>query len=393
MPSTIQVKKNKNLLFQLDKDVFELLFNHTIARRKTKFTTALSSGVVQYDDFMRLTRSSEVPYPLFFLDKATVTKIILNYEKKVYFGTSKTQMSIASRGEVLLADISLILKDITRKQNFIKQYIETDNNLSGQFKKKKQNHKLHAEELRNLLGYDLDKVAGLNKEKTYELLSTGLASQNVFTSLYAHNYTPQTIDKDLHFSGIAINDKKCPFLFIKAGDNDSRIEPWGRRLFTVALLLSCLAWSNCGPLTMNGKSGELSDDKHYIFAEEFLMPEDRMRQEQVSSLLHINAIATKYSVSGSAVVMRLFRLRLIDESTKNEHLQSLIDEWDRITSKKGGGNPLGLEKAINRYNNPAVVRLIIEKHKSKALNSHDAKNLLCYKKGDSFNIEALQSYA
>lgn len=391
MSSVIDVKKNKETIFALDRDVFETLFDHTVARRKAKFINALIDNSIQYDHFIDLSRTAEVPYPLFFLSMPDVNRVILEYEKIVYFGVSKKEMSIASRGEIKLADISLVLKDITRKQNFIKKYITDENELPRMFKRKKGTVVEQAETLRTLLGYDLEAVEHMSKEKSYELLSKGLAGKNVFISLYAHNYTPQTIERELQFSGIAINDKKCPFLFIKAGDNNSRIELWGRRLFTAALLLSCLCCGDCGPLTMDGKSGDLVDDEHYLFAEEFLMPQKVFIKESLMSLHDANTIAGKYSVSNSAVIMRAFRLEMIDESTKDKHLSTLRADWDALTSKKGGGQQLGLEKAINRYNNPAVVRLIIEQYHNKSISVQDAKNLLCYKKGDSFNIRALES--
>jgi Zn-dependent peptidase ImmA (M78 family) len=392
MTTVITINKNKNNIFEIDREVFETLFNHTVARRRTKFVNALDTGAMQHDDFIDLTRAAEVPYPLFFLDIAEVQKVILEFEKIVYFGVSKDQMSIASRGEITLADISLILKDITRKQGFIKKYIDDDNDIPGMFKRKRGTVVEQAEALRVLLGYDIDAIENMSKEKTYNLLSEGLAKKNVFISLYAHNYSPQTIDRNLQFSGIAINDKKCPFLFIKAGDNHSKVELWGRRLFTAALLLSCLCCGDCGPLTMDGKSGDLIDDEHYLFAEEFLMPEVYFAKESLKSLSDVNSIASKYSVSNSAVIMRGYRLHMIDEHTKEVYLSALRLEWDALTSKKGGGQQLGLEKAINRYNNPAVVRLIIDKCRSNNISVRDAKNLLCYKKGDSFNIEALESH-
>lgn len=393
MPSIIDIKKGKTSIFGLERDVFEMLFNHTIARRKKKYVKALEDGYMQYDDFIKTTSDAEVPYPLFFLDKESVQGVILAYERRVYFGVSKDQMSIASRGEVVLGDISLILKDITRKQSFIKQYITGSNEITGMFGKSKQDVAQHASALRSMLDYDLEKVKQLSKEKTYEMLNRGLANRNVFISLYAHHYTPQTVEKELQFSGIAINDKKCPYLFIKAGDNDSRIEPWGRRIFTAALLLSCLCSGDCGPLTMDGKSGELTDDKHYIFAEEFLMPASVFKHEAISSYEDIGSISSKYSVSPAAVVMRAFRLHMIDELMKDEYLQRLHEQWEKVTRKKGGGIPLGLEKAINRYNNPAVVSMIVGKQKSGDITLQEAKNLLCYKKGDAFNLEVFDSYA
>lgn len=392
MTTFINVIKNRNKLFDIDRDVFETLFDHTIARRKVKFVRALKIGTIEYDDFIKLCRLAEVPYPLFFLSIEEVRKVILEYEKKVYFGVSKDQMSIATRGELKLGDIALVLKDITRKQNFIKKYIENENELPGLFKRHKGTVVERAEMLREMMGYDIDIVAGLNKEKSYNVLNEGLAVKNVFLSLYAHNYTPQTIEQSLQFSGIAINDRKCPFLFIKAGDNNSKIELWGRRLFTAALLLSCLCSGDCGPVTMDSKSGELVGDEHFLFAEEFLMPETRFGHEPINSINDVNIVASKYSVSDSAVVMRAFRLGLIDEHEKDAYLLTLRSQWDALTSKKGGGRPLALEKAINRYNNPAVVKLVVEQYRSKSLTANDAKNLLCYKKGDSFNIDTLVSH-
>lgn len=389
MTTSINVTKNKNSLFEIDREVFEVLFDHTIARRKVKFVKAVDSGSMTYDDFIGLCRMAEVPYPLFFLSIEEVRKVILEYEKKVYFGVSKDQMSIATRGELKLGDIALVLKDLTRKQSYIKKYIQDENELPGLFKRRKGSVEEHAEMLREMIGYDIEIVAGLNKEKSYNLFNDGLAAKNVFLSLYAHNYTPQTIEQNLQFSGIAINDKKCPFLFIKAGDNNSKIELWGRRLFTAALLLSCLCSGDCGPVTMDGRSGELVDDEHFMFAEEFLMPMTSFSREPLKSITDISTIATKYSVSDSAVVMRAFRLGMVDEHEKDAYLLTLRSQWDAVTSKKGGGKPLALEKAVNRYNNPAVVKLVVEQYRSKILTANEAKNLLCYKKGDSFNIDML----
>jgi len=389
----IEVKKNHDNIFNLDKDVFELLFNHTIARRKAKFICALTSNAIQYDDFIKLSRTAEVPYPLFFLEKNVIKKIIAEYEKLVYFGVCKDQLAIASRGDINLADISLILKDITRKQNFLKKYMNNKNSISGIYKRTRMNIVEQAQAMRDLLGYDIDKIEKLSKEKTFNFLDYGLANNNVFISLYAHHYTPQEIDKSLQFSGIAINDKKCPFLFIKAGDNDSKIEPWGRRLFTAALLISCLCHGECKPVTMDGKSINLVDDFHYIFAEEFLMPEFYIKNETCSSIYDIHRLATRYSVSPAAITMRLFRLNIINELDKDDYLNWLHNDWAKTTLEKGGGNPLGLEKAINRYNNRAVVKTIVDRYSSKDITFREVKNLLCYKKGDSFNIKALQTNA
>ena len=386
----IIVKMGKETIFTIEKEVFKLLFDNTIVRRKSIFTESLTKGTISFNNFIALARKGEVPYPLFFLKLEHAKKVVEEFQKKVYFGVSKNQLSIASRGDIVLADISLLLKDITRKQSYLKKFYKEKNNIPGKYRKSNKSLESKAQEVRELIGYDITQIFSLNKEESFRFLDTCLSKHNVFISLYAHQYTPQNIDKSLQFSGIAINDKYCPYLFIKAGDNDSRIELWGRRLFTAALLLSCLLHGECRPVTMDGSSHELPDNKHYLFAEEFLMPENMFRNEICSTYEDIDRIATKYSVSPSAVVMRLYRLKMINDDTKNIYLDSLSEKWRKVTRAKGGGNNVSMEEGIRRYNNRAVVNLVVHNFLSNEISEHDARNLLCYKKGEKLNIEVLQ---
>lgn len=395
MPKLISVKHNKATIFEIDKEVFFMLFDHTISRRSSKIDDALRSDVIKLDDFLGMTRAAEVPYPLFFLNKYQVEPIINDYEKKVYFGVSKNQISIASRGDVKLADISLIIKDITRKQGYLRKFINEETRIPGIFKNNRQSIEEKAASIRTMLNFRIEDLESFNKEKTFNHLSGLLAKLNIYISLYTDHYTPQRIDKSLKFSGIAINDKKCPFLFIKAGDIDSAIEPWGRRIFTVALLISSLCHGDFGPITMEGKSRDLTElsDKHFLFAEEFLMPKFVFEKESINSREDIYKLSVKYSVSPSAVIMRAFRLGVInDEEIKEGYLDELQQEWDRQLAKKGGGNPIAVEKAINRYNNPAVVEIILSNYRSKLLTAEAVKNLLCYKKGEKFSLSSLGNH-
>jgi len=42
MTMGISIKKNKNTIFEIEEAVFKILFDHTIARRKTKFVKCVS---------------------------------------------------------------------------------------------------------------------------------------------------------------------------------------------------------------------------------------------------------------------------------------------------------------------------------------------------------------
>lgn len=390
MCAQIVVIRKKEHLFSLDSDIFFMLFNNTIVRRERSFFNALKESTIQYDDFLKLSRKGEVPYPLFFLNKQLVTDIIERFNKKVYFGVSKEQLSLSSRGDFNLSDISLILKDITRKQNYLKKEIEENNIILSRFYHTSKSIIDQAQEIRQITGYEITQVFDYSKERSFMLLDNGLAKLNVFISLHVHNYSPQNISSKLQFSGIAISDKKCPFLFIKAGDNDSKIELWGRRLFTAALLLSCLLHSDCRPVTMDGGCRDLITNHHYQFAEEFLMPESYFKEEICSSLIEVDQLARKYSVSPSAIVMRLFRLDKINEETKDAYLTDLNKKWEELRKSKGGGKKMKIATAILRYNNRAVVSKLLTRYDKKALNISDFRNLLCLKKGEHFDLEALR---
>lgn len=289
-----------------------------------------------------------------------------------------------------MSDISLILKDITRKQNYLKKEIEENNTILSRFYHASKSIIDQAQEIRQITGYEITQVFDYSKEKSFMLLDNGLSKLNVFISLHVHNYSPQNISSKLQFSGIAISDKKCPFLFIKAGDNDSKIELWGRRLFTAALLLSCLLHSDCRPVTMDGGCRDLITNHHYQFAEEFLMPESYFKEEICSSLIEVDQLARKYSVSPSAIVMRLFRLDKINEETKDAYLTDLNKKWEELRKNKGGGKKMKIATAILRYNNRAVVSKLLTRYDKKALNISDFRNLLCLKKGEHFDLEALR---
>lgn len=393
MDDLITVKRGKVNQYQIRRDVFELLFNHTVVRRRAGFKRALETGLMTLDDFMSLTLAGEVPYPLFFAPLDHVKRVIAEYEKIVFYGVSKEQISIASRGDIELADISLIVKDITRKQSFMKTGIDSNNDLPGRFKKDRRPLGDKAAELRSIIGYDITTVhSQRTKEQTFNYLRESIASNHVYTSIYVHNQCPQNIAKNLQFSGIALNDKKSPYIFIRTSDENSVIEPWGRRLFTLSLLLGCLCSGKYGPVTLDGRARDIIRNDQYEFAEEFLMPTSLIRLEACSSLDDLKLLAEKYAVSPSAMTMRLSRLGVIDINEKEFYLDLLFREFDKAIRERAGGNSLKLEKAIARYNSPELVKTVLGQVNNGVISARDAKNLLYYKKGDSFKLSALETY-
>lgn len=370
-----------------------MLFDHTVARRRSPYVRSLEQNAISHSQLVELSRSAEVPYPLLLAPIEAIKKEIRGFEKKVFYGVSKTELSLAARGDVKLADISLILKDLTRKQSLLRKHIDDENCFPAYFGNKKLSITAKALEIKKLLGYDHVRAEQLSKQATFNHFRDLLADKNVFVSMYMHNFCPQQIPPYLKFSGICIKDKKCPYIFVRAGDDDSIIEPWGRRLFTLTLLLCCMCNGKFGAVTMDGRSKDLINDEQYELAEEILMPESEIKSKSVDNLLDIEALASAYSVSPSAMTMRLFRLKNISKEDKDIYLDLLTEKYNKLISKKGGGKQPPVEKAVSQYNSPRTVKVVTDLVSSGKMSERDARHLLYYKKGDSFSLESLVQYA
>ena len=50
----------------VDRDVFVALFDNSVVSEYVGFTKALASGVIEFDQLVRLARKADIPYSLFF---------------------------------------------------------------------------------------------------------------------------------------------------------------------------------------------------------------------------------------------------------------------------------------------------------------------------------------
>lgn len=391
LKANITVFRNKNTLFLIPGEVFELVFLHTIARNDRRYAEAIQKERISIVNLKKLCNKAQVPYPLLLATPNRVKKVINYYEKAVFSDVNiNNKVSISARGSIDLADISLVLRDIHRKREYLRKKINSDNKIRGILKNISHSTERQVEYLRTVIDFKLVKYRKYKrKEEAFQYLVDCLADKNIFVTLYVHQQCPQTIDKQLDFSGIAISDKKAPFLFVKTPGDSRGMELWGRRTFTVVLLLICLAKGKNGPISMKGFAKQLIDNDLYIVAEEFLLPEKEFVSNTVDGYYDIKQLANLYKVSPSAVVMRAFRFNMIDEIDKQSYLSSLVQEFYKAKDGKGYRDRSTLERKIIKYNNPKVTRIIVEDFMSKRINENRAQNLLCYRKGDKFSKDKL----
>lgn len=74
------------------------------------------------ESLLKLARKAHIPYPLFFAPKCVAAAQVELKTQKLLQGVKKGTYSLNSRAAVDLADIELIVKDLTRKQELVKKF-------------------------------------------------------------------------------------------------------------------------------------------------------------------------------------------------------------------------------------------------------------------------------
>ena len=104
----------------IDADVFELLFDNSTIRLYRDYTKARGSGTITFTKLVELARKADIPYPLFFAPLPVVTAQVDLKTKKLLQGVRKSTFSLNTRATVELSDVELIIKDLVRKQELVK---------------------------------------------------------------------------------------------------------------------------------------------------------------------------------------------------------------------------------------------------------------------------------
>ena len=183
---------------------------------------------------------------LFFAPPAVAYEQLRIKREKLMKGfNNKTEFAMNSRNHVDLAQVELIVKDLLRKQS----YLRTDkslprNEVVGLLRKPGTSVKDDANRLLDKLQLSASDLQGAkNKTAALNLLVTKLEDQRVLVAQSVKKYMPQTMPKNAKFSGMTVKDSKVPYIFLASGDEGEKIEPVGRRVFTLTLLAVLVARS------------------------------------------------------------------------------------------------------------------------------------------------------
>lgn len=334
----------------IDAGVFELLFDNSSVRRYKGYTTAIETGEIAFSELLKLAHKAHIPYPLFFAPKPVAAAQVELKTQKLLQGVKKGTYSLNSRATVDVADIELIVEDLTRKQELVKKFDPSlgRNPIVGMLKKSKGSPQRDAHALLSALGLTTTAIhAAKTKPAAVELLITHLEGAHILVSRSVNGFMPQTLSKAT-FSGLTVRDAKVPYIFLTGGSHGEAEEPAGRQVFTLALLAVLVARRVFMPVTMDARSITATPRQEYSIVAEMLMPSPLLRAASLSSLDEITEVSDKFKVTPSAIVVRAVHLGILDKGTADNLLAELARAFaSRPKTEARSPKPVN---AIRKYN-------------------------------------------
>lgn len=383
---------------QIDKDVFLTLFDLSSIEQYKPFQDALENREINFSLLKEYAEKASIPYPLFFAPKNVVQSQVKDKEKSLYKKLpSKAEMQLNSRGKMRLRDVELIVKDLGRKQEFLKNRILTSavkNTFVGLIAKQikdRKSAKQMADQLKSDLGVNLTALRGLSKEKVLQYLTDKVEDRGVLVSFSSYNFMPQNIDREIGVSGFCIKDKKFPYIFINTRDGDSNpkiLETSGRQIFTLVVMLVCIAMNRFVFSTKKGVLKSKDTKVVYSIVGEFLIPREDAVGLNINDINELKQSAQLFKVTPSMLIMRLRELNLIDKKLADT-LRDLLKKELKEAQPKQLHSPTQIT-GYSKYNGSRFSREVIRAHKSKLITSEEVRNIL-FRKG-KMNSNLFQEY-
>jgi hypothetical protein len=335
----------------IDREVFEALFEQSVVCERAAVRDALRDGTISYRKLIGLARDAEIPYPLFFAPLPVVQEQLRMKREKLMKGfNKKAEFAMNSRNRVHLPQVELIVKDLLRKQ----AYLRTDKSLSrnevvGLLRKPGGSAANDAKRLLDKLELSpSDLRAAKNKTAALNILVAKLEAQHVLVAQSVKKYMPQTMPKNAKFSGMTVKDSKVPYIFIASGDEGEKVEPVGRRVFTVTLLAVLVARGRFATVNYSSYTPDEEMPREYEATAEILMPADDFRGADLSTLEAVREVSEVFKVTPSAIVMRGRRLGLLGRDDADSYLQELQVAYQNADHHPR--NPMLQVNALKKYN-------------------------------------------
>lgn len=373
---TIDVQLNGSTV-SIDESVFTALLQNSVARTYAAYDRAVESSSISFSDLEFLARRGEIPYVLFFAPLPVVQAQIKMKTEKLLSGLTKENFSINSREAVELRDIELIVKDLLRKQELLKQHDRslTRNKIVGLLGKQGKTVEADAAKLMDALGLSHTAIRSAHtKEDALEMLISRLEACQVLVSRSVNNFMPQRLT-GVRFSGMTIKDPKVPYVFLAGGDHGDYQEPAGRMVFTLALMSVLVARRIFAPVTYDGSNAGADVGWEYDVVGAMLMPKAELRDLSLGSLDQVKTAADIFKVTPSAMTVRAMRVGLITSAAAASHLEALRVEFSQ--RPRTLARPPKTVNALRKYNGRELSRRMIDAVDSGQLSSGEFCRVVC----------------
>lgn len=385
---TIKIKRGG---IKIDKRVFLSLLDLSPIKDYTDYIKAVESNEITISDLKILAQRADVPYPLFFAPKEKVDAQLKDTRKNLFEKLpTKSEMQLALRGEASVADIEIIVKDIGRKQEFLKRRVlpaSGDNPYIGSISKlikRGLSKKDIAEQVRSYFGINLAEMRKLSKDDVLSYICKKAEEKEIFISMSSYNYMPQNLDSNLGLSGLCVRDKKVPYIFVNTRDGDDKpkiLETSGRQILTVISMLVCIGINKFLLSTKTGKSSNTDYKRIYSIASEILIPTSELNVIKINSLSDLTSWSRVLKVTPSMLLICLVNAGKISRKLANSYLENLRDAIKEVKPKRRQALPIN---GYKKYNGERFSKEIISAYKNNKITEGETKNLL-FRKGKMDN--------
>jgi Zn-dependent peptidase ImmA (M78 family) len=394
----ISIKIGKDEV-QINKNTFLLLLDVSPVKAYEAYKNALLTNEIKFSHLKELAAKADVPYPFFFAPPIQLDKQLKDKEKNLFEKLpSKAEMRLVGRGNFGVEDVALIVRDLGRKQEFLKKRIIVnveENKFIGYVAKKMKgthtNREL-ADNIRVYLGIDLSVLRTKSKAEVVNYIRERAEQNNILVSFSSYNFMPQNLDPMLGMSGLCVKDKKFPIIFVNTRDGDDKpkiLESEGRQIFTLTAMLVCIAMNRFIFSTKTSKKKDSLARKVFLIVGEILIPQEDIAELDIKNLEELKRGSTKFKVTPSMLLTRLRECKLIDSQLARRLREKLMDEINSIRPSQKR-HPLQTT-GYGKYNGVRFSREVLKALKDKKISQDEMKNIL-FRKG-KMNSTLLRDYS
>jgi len=385
---------------KISKEVFSRLFDGVaFVREYSDYKEAVEKNHITLKKLKQLAEKGDIPFPLFFAPLSVVKKQILDFEKNLEDKLpDKDEIVLSARGVLQIKEIQLIVKDLGKKQEFLKKFVlqnSSENTYIGSIRKLSKSGlstELLALKIREYFGINLQEFRGMSKERGLSYLCGKIEEKGILVSFSSWNYMPQNLKREVEISGLCIKDKKFPYIFINTRDGDEDpiiLESAGRQIFTTCSMLVCIGMGIFAFNTRDESQKDSQLKKVFSITGELLVPGVELVNKRIDGIESLKKVSSEFKVTPSMLLVRLRETGLLSEDVVLYYRELLSFELsEKKTTPKNQIHPV---KGYAKYNGERLSREIVGAYRVGVISPDQARNIL-FRRGKKMNRAIFQEY-